>query len=95
MTLETAAESAKKALRDLGYEVDKMRMAADESNSRWERYVAGTPGILESPLVRDMKLGDKRYWVLYFRPVEKRKGGDAWVFVDRDTGEIIGLIRGK
>ncbi len=46
-----------------------------------------------------MKLAERSYWAVYFAPQPTAgntiKGGDAYVFVDRATGEIIGTLFGK
>lgn len=46
-----------------------------------------------------MKLAERSYWAIYFAPQPTAgstiKGGDAYVFIDRVTGEVMGTLFGK
>jgi hypothetical protein len=56
---------------------------------------AKDPSILQSQIVRRLNLEEKKYWAIYYVPTAMGKGGDAWVFIDRNNGEVIGVILGK
>ena len=40
-------------------------------------------------------LENRGYLAVYYGPMERMLGGDLWVFIDRDTGEILKTIRGQ
>ncbi|HNX68773.1 MAG TPA: hypothetical protein PLL75_07810 [Candidatus Omnitrophota bacterium] len=41
------------------------------------------------------KLASRDFQAVYFAPKQQMKGGDFWVFVDRNTGEVIDVVGGK
>lgn len=95
MSLEEAQEIAKEELRNRGYKVDDMNIRADEKNTAWEKKISKDPKVIQRKIVKRLNLEDKQYRAIYFEPKSKGKGGDAWVFVDSDNGEIIGVILGE
>lgn len=96
VTLNEAKATAGEELAKLSYDIESMEVTADEQNSKWEKYVSIEPSVLDGKTVKGMRLEDKDYWAIYFRP-EKRSvlGGDAWVFVDKASGKVIGILRGR
>ena len=41
------------------------------------------------------QLMGRNYQAIYFGPRERQKGGDLWIFVDKNSGEIITYVLGK
>jgi len=41
------------------------------------------------------KLKNRDFQTVYFAPKQQMKGGDFWVFVDRNTGEVIDAVGGR
>ena len=95
VTLEAAIETAKSTLKELGYKVEEMIVRADDENSRWNSYSGSRAAVLETENVKRMALETKDYWAIHLGSGGRKRGGDAWVFVDRGSGEVIGLIRGR
>lgn len=40
-------------------------------------------------------LPGKNYQAVYLGPKRLQAGGDMWVFVDRESGEVIDVVGGK
>ncbi|MDO9399168.1 MAG: hypothetical protein Q7T79_00560 [bacterium] len=97
INLEKAIEIGEKELERIGYDYvpEHMRVLADDKNTEWEEFVKIDPLILQNERIKKMNLKRKNYWALYYAPKKLSLGGDAWVFVDRDNGEILGNILGK
>ena len=95
MTLDDAVELAKQEPKKSGVYVEKMDVTADEENTAWERFVAIQPSVLEGEIIEGMSLEEKDYWAVYCGPKANVLGGDAWVFVDKETAKVIGVIRGR
>jgi hypothetical protein len=84
----------KEAVR-LGYDIGSMDVYLDRYNAEWNKLISNDPSYLEcSPELRDkLKNG---YWAVYYGPKNSpQKGGDLWIFVNPNTGEIIGRIGGE
>ena len=79
----------------LGYDVDHMGISFDVYNSRWnERTANDAPDTAPAALLK--KLEGRRYFAVYYSLMkEPMMGGDLFVFVDRNTSEVIGVLRGK
>ncbi len=95
ITLEKAKEKGKEELKTRGYPIENMSITADEENTSWQKFIVKNPSILQREIVKRMNLEQKNYWVIYYAPKEEMLGGDAWVFVDVITGNIIGVILGE
>lgn len=95
LDLNEAIEKSKEELNKRGYIVEDMRVQADQNNTVWKEFVAGNPLVLQNEIVKRMKIEEKTYWVIYYGPKKLIPGGDVWVFVDANNGEIIGVILGK
>lgn len=79
---------AEEAVREKGYKVDEAQVIYDEGGRRWcETF--GFVGFEDtSPNHGILKRGFlKNYKIVYFDFKEPVK--DVWVFVDKDTGEIL------
>lgn len=93
-TLNEAKELSKRELKRRGYPVEDMRITADEKNTAWREFIAD-PSVLQRQIVKRLNLEERNYWTIYFAPKKPMKGGDAWVFVDKNNGKIIGVILGE
>ena len=78
----------------LKYNVDMMSLSFDFHNSKWNDYLKALEGIGGLPDVED-KLRGRDFWAVYYGPMKIQFGGDLWVFVDRDSADIITVIRGE
>lgn len=95
LTLAEAIEIGKKELKNRGYLVEDMNVSADENNTLWQESITKDPSILQIQIVKNLNLGQKNYWAIYYTPKEIQPGGDAWIFVNTNDGEIIGVILGE
>jgi len=49
---------------------------------------------MRDELLRDLK--DREYWAVYYSPLEAgMRDGDAFIFIDLATGEVIKVLRGE
>ena len=102
--LRIATDKAK----ELGYKLEEMNVTYDDGNKKikehltrsgistynkktktWEKNLPTTPE-KEYP-----ELAGRNYQAVYCAPKKMQLGGDLWVFIDKDTGEVIRYIRGK
>lgn len=74
------------------YSQENTIVQADDFNSYWYKHVKSSPAVLKTQHIKDMSLGSYKYWAIYYAP---KKGGDAFVFIDRANGEIIGILLGE
>lgn len=98
--LEVAIMLAKEELKSkVDFSHENYEIKADDSNSVWNNFIAEQPYVLELEEVKKLRLDKKIYWAIYFGPQKKGRchffGGDAFVFVERSTGNIIGVLLGK
>jgi predicted small secreted protein len=80
---------------DVGNEMLKkhlMRVGVSQYNKQTKSWdaVQGT-----TPEAWRPKLKNRAYQAVYFAPKQQMKGGDFWVFVDLNTGEVIDSVGGK
>lgn len=96
LSLNEAIEKGKEELKKRGYAVEDVRVRADQNNTAWQKFVAGNPLVLQTEIVKGMKLEEEdKYWAIYYGRKKLIPGGDAWVFVDANSGEIIGVMLGR
>lgn len=87
---EAAVEIAKQKAIQLGYDIKNMVIDIDSKNTIWKRYSLNNkdPEVIE-------KLGNKEYWAIHFELKEINiHDGDLWVFVDKDSGEVLYTLKG-
>ena len=108
LTKEQIIQVAISKAKELGYKTEEMNIVYDEGNKsikkylerigvsaynkttqQWDKVLSTTPE-KEYP-----ELKDKDYQSVYLGIKGNVKGGDLWVFIDRNTGEVIKYIRGK
>ena len=79
----------------LGYDIEHMSVSFNTYNSKWRDYLASAQNFVPVPKVQE-KLKDREYWAVYYAPPKRgMRGGNLWVFLDRETGEIITVGRGQ
>ena len=88
--LAIADQEAKK----IGYDAEQMGVSLDIYNSTWKDHVKTSE---RSGAIQEIegKLSDRRYWAVYYSPLKEQFGGDLFVFIDRNTREVLGTLRGK
>ena len=70
----------------LGFNPESFTVSFNLDNSRWHEYVQGiqnSPGV---PRILQ-RLKNRAYWAVYYEPMTKWES--LWVFVDRETGEVL------
>jgi hypothetical protein len=91
--IEARVSADNEALR-LGYIPKEMKVILDCENLTWNQYlVHGGSSIKNLDLKRQLE--GRRFWAIYYEPPQGQVGGDLFVFVDKDTGQIIGHLRGQ
>ena len=92
ITLDQAIELGRQELRRRGYE--NMTVEADCDNTFWKKHMSYgmRSGSVES---RIRKMDATSYWAIWYGRGRNWVGGDAWVFIGRVNGEIIGVIQYK
>lgn len=78
----------------LGYDVSHMSVAYDDGNTQWEEHHvahAGTPQTHEV----DQRLHGHVYQAVYYSPEADQLGGDLWVLIDAETGEVLAAVQGQ
>ena len=99
---------AVKKANALGFFKEKMSVTYDEGNEIIKEYTknagvsvynkeTGKWGkeLSATPEKRFPELIGRNYQAIYFGPEEMQKGGDLWIFVDKESGEIINCVFGK
>jgi len=80
LSKEQIIEIAKSKAEELGFNLKEMTVFYDEDNQKLEEY----------PL-----LSGRDYQAVYFTPKELMLGGDLWIFIDKNTGEVITYVMGE
>ncbi|OGW75430.1 MAG: hypothetical protein A2Z72_00365 [Omnitrophica bacterium RBG_13_46_9] len=94
---EEIIENAKNALKASGADLKGVNVIYDDGNTFWQCRIAyleqdtsQNHGILPHGILKD-----KNYQVVFFDFVESSPVGDTWVFMDPDTGDVIGIYEEK
>jgi len=86
-------------LKKYGYRIYDMDVEADAGNRTWEEYLQSTPDFTRQYGQELAKLEGRHYWAIYFSPRPKpdtlQGGGDAFVFVERESLSVLSVIRLK
>lgn len=84
---------AKKALKDKGYEVEAVKVVYDKDNVLWQKKVSELTVKDTNPnygvLVRGFL---KNYKTVVFE-FTKQPFKKVWVFIDKDTGEVLEIYK--
>ncbi len=94
VSIEESIEIANKELFKQGFDIAQKKITADEKNTLWNKYfLSDEKAVKANPHIFN-KLKGRNYWAIYYTPKEMGKilGGEAWVFIDKKTGEIIELF---
>lgn len=93
ITKEEAIKIANEELLKQNFNVRETNIFIDENNTVWkERYLSNNK-FSNNNLDIIEKLRDREYWAINYMPIEENiLGGEAWVFVDKNKGEIILLF---
>lgn len=89
---ERAERAAKVAAEDAGIIVEEAQLIYDPQNKRWEERVAAIEKDPADPNHGKLPHGmlyDKKYETVLLDFKEDADSADAWVFVDKDTGDVI------
>lgn len=101
LSLTQAVEIAKQELqqRRYPYANQPLLIKADETNSAWNLRINKFPTVLNLPAVKEMNLDRQPYWAIYVAPAASTnrviKGGDAYVFIGRTNGQVLGVLLGR
>lgn len=86
-------DNAENALKAGGVNLTSVNLIYDDGNTFWQERIAyieqdtsQNHGILPHGILKN-----KEYQVIYFDFVESSPIGDTWVFMDPDTGDVIGI----
>lgn len=94
---EQIVENAKDTLEAGGVDLRGVNIIYDDGNTFWQERIAyleqdtsQNHGILPHGVLRE-----KTYQVVFFDFVESSPIADTWVFLDPETGEVIGVYEEK
>jgi UPF0288 family protein (methanogenesis marker protein 3) len=97
VSLERAIEIARQAAEKIGLDLSDMTFEGDEQNSRWNNYRTRVSTTSEDVRKAESVLRRQSYWAVYGAPKDKpgtlRGGGDLFVFIARDSGKVIEVLR--
>jgi hypothetical protein len=83
---------ATKAVKDAGISINEVDIIYDEGGKLWSEKIGSIAVQDKSPNYGILKKGFmKNYRIVYFDFKEPIK--DVWVFVDKDTGEVLTVYR--
>jgi len=92
MSKEKVIAIATTAARDMGVAVSESNIIYDEGGQLWSERTGFIAGEDRSPNHGILRKGFlKNYLIVYFDFKEPLK--DAWVFVDKDTGEVLTVYK--
>ncbi|MBI4717899.1 MAG: hypothetical protein HY763_08865 [Planctomycetes bacterium] len=96
---QKALPAARTQAEKLGYDLAALEPRCEDDNAAWQKYVAARPKLYDDIPDLKAKLTDKPYWAVHFGPKPEgprpAKGGDLWVFVHKESGEVLTYLRGK
>ncbi len=108
LSKEKILEIAINRANELGFTLNQVTPYFDEGNKRLkehsrnsgvstynekkEEWVYDAPS---TPTKKYPELEDRNYQAVYFAPKEMQLGGDLWIFIDKNTGEVISYVFGK
>ena len=90
--------TAIKAVQDKGIVLEEVDIIYDEENALWDERVMAIEGMPSDPNHGNLPSGilaEKKYQVVFFDFLEDAPTKDVWVFVDKDTGELITIYQEK
>lgn len=85
---------AKGAVEGEGIKLDDVQIIYDEDNKLWQEHIGKMTELVNSPNFGIKKKGFlKNYRIVYFDFKEPLP--DIWVFIDKDTGEVLEVYKVK
>ena len=78
----------------LGFDPDTMSVAFDAGNRRWAENANSFWGLSQWRAVHE-DLKDRDYLALYYAPLATARGGELWIFLDRQTLKAITVFQGQ
>jgi hypothetical protein len=92
LTKYQIVESATRALNKDGFDLYRVEIIYDQNNKMWREKVNKMTDLQNSPNFKLFERGFmKNYQAVLFN--FKNPPGEVWVFVDRDTGEVLEIHR--
>ncbi len=101
---EVVQISKKKAI-ELGYDISAMDIVlCDQAFScrEVEGNDVGLVELIKKYLQSNSEMREKiknikqnEYWIVAYMPKKNQLGGDLWIFIDKEDGRIITIIRGQ
>jgi len=108
LSKEQIIEIAKSKAEELGFNLRKMDIFYDEGNQKLKEHLKRIgvsvydretkewkPEVGTTPEEEYPAIAGRDYQVIYFSPQELMMGGDLWIFIDRNTGEVITYVMGQ
>ncbi len=104
ITKEQAIKIANKEAKRIGYDISRTKIEIDKNNTVWNGWSGSihtnikgeTLTALDANPEIKTKLKNKNFWAIYYHPEEHNVfGGDFFIFVDRNSGEIIYSLKFK
>lgn len=95
---EKAMETAKQAAGQEGIVVGEAELIYDPSNQKWEERVAAIEALPSDPNHGNLPHGvlrSKKYETVLLDFQEDATEADAWVFIDKDTGDVLAVYQEK
>lgn len=96
LSKEQILEIANRKAVTEGFNLQDLDVKYDEHNKIWSeesKMFRSTSD--KSPLEQLSRLETRNYQAIYYKPKELMLGGTLWVFVDRETGEVITFLGGE
>ncbi len=92
LTKYEIVEAASKALVEDGFDLSDVEVIYDQNNKRWREKVNLMTDLINSPNFKLFERGFmKNYRAILYN--FKNPSGEVWVFVDKDTGEVLEIYR--
>lgn len=93
---EEAIRVAKEAASNKGIMVGEAEAIYDPLNKRWEEKVAAIESMPSDPNYGKLPHGmlyNRKYETVLLNFKEGAKEADAWVFIDKDTGDVLTIYQ--
>lgn len=86
--------AAAEALKEQGFDLYRVQIIYDDNNQLWRERISKMSDLANSPNFKLFERGFlKNYRAVFFG--FKNPPGEVWVFVDKDTGEVLEVYRPK
>ncbi len=86
---EQVIKIAHRFLAEKRFEISDKNILLDETNSKWKEFSSDEKFMSDNKETLKRLVG-KDYWAVNFYPKDKLMlGGEAWVFIDKYSGDVI------